>query len=231
MLSTGTRIALSFLFGAAVGAGGAYYFTKRATEANCQAQIDEMHEDYEQLYAELKASYGDIQKEVDDVEIRAEEEDDDTTRVPVDFLDRVTDASGSFVDYAAVASQYSSETSEVKEQDISEEGLSESVESAEPTTKESTKKTKKKHRLPIRAITDEEYFDYCMKDDYVQKSYYLDDNYWTNTNSNKATDDINVEDFPIPLSEMKFDKKGVAYFVFEEKDTKILYKFWNRKDH
>ena len=216
------KVILAFILGAAAGGLGGYYVSKNALVKKYNDDIDTMDNFYKGTIDDLRNQLNELRGDIDE---KFQEESD---KVPIDPIDRVVSPDIEFVDYSTITSEYWGDDSEDipagKEEKPEEK--KDTKEDKETESKEvKPKKKPRKHKVPVEAITDEEYNDYCMKEDYKIKQYYLDGDIWTRLNSDDYKDDISIDDFPIPLSDFKWNKHGIAYFVNHE--AKQLYKFYN----
>lgn len=219
-----TKLVVSFIFGAVAGGLGGYYLGKESELKKFNDDLDGMERYYKDTIEGLKAELKKYEEETN-------EENKELSEVPIDPLDRVVTPDDSFTDYATITADYwgdaevKAESEEVIETPIKKKESKEDKENSEVVIEDIPKKKKKRHKLPVESISEEEFHDLCMQDVYSVKQYYLDGDLWTRLNSDNTRDDISVDDFPIPLEDFNFTKGGIACFVNHE--AKQLYKFHN----
>lgn len=218
------KVILAFILGAAAGGLGGYYVSKNALVKKYNEDIDTMDNFYKGTIEDLRNQLNELRGDID------EEFQEELSEVPIDPIDRDISPDTEFVDYSSITSDYwgdaETETSTQEDQQSSvEEKEIKKVKETEPKNEVKKSAKKRRHKVPVEAITDEEYNDFCMNDDYKIKQYYLDGDIWTRLNCDDYKEDISIDDFPIPLSDFKWNKSGVAYFVNHE--AKQLYKFHN----
>lgn len=218
-MNVAAKVTMYFLAGAAIGGGVGYFVGKKIEAKNSDEYCNELKDYYENVIAELKSNYN----KVKDGDISEETVQQD--KVPIDPLDRIVSADSDFVDYSTLTSEYFGDESGYAEAEIPADPLPKKEE-PKSNNKKSEGKKKARHKLPVEAISEEDFFELTNDENYKLKQFYLDGDIWTRLNSNDVRDDISVDDFPIPLSDFKWTKSGMAYYVNHE--AKQLYKFHNK---
>lgn len=227
MSNIGVKITLAFVAGAALGGVGGYFVGRKFEEKESIRYGEDLKRYYEDLIEETKKKYEEV-KEGIDAGKKTEAVEEPFQGIPIDPIDRIIDANNVFVDYTSLVDEYSGdvETTE-SDKDIKEKtGDSKPVrDNVEREEQKSEKKKKSRHKLPVESIFEEEFQELANDDGYKLKQYYLDGDVWTRVFSDDYREDIPVDDFPIPLSDFRWSKNGIAYFV--NHDEKQLYKFYN----